>query len=519
MKSTIVKLIFTGVAALSFGSGYSQTPTWADDIAPILYAHCTSCHHQGGIGTFPLMTYSEASVPYVDLASAVQSGEMPPWKPDADYRHFKDENILTQNEINAITDWVNNGKPEGNPANAPAPPVYNPNTQLSVIDKTVQIPQYTINSSNDVYRTFVMTSGFSSDVYINQIEYQPGNPSIVHHIVFYYDPTQASFQYDNLDPGPGFGSFGVGPITSAAEWIGAWAPGQGPTILPADMGFKIPAGAYFAIEVHYAPGSQGQTDDTKINISYTSAPVIREVFTKPMLTHTDDMLDGPLFIPANTIKTFHQANNSSNTPISLIGIFPHMHRVGASYKVFNYKNNDTIPLIDIPKWDFHWQGYYTYQRLLKIEGNSTFFGEASYDNTSNNPDNPSFPPQDVSAGENTTEEMMVTFITYTDYQAGDENIILDSTLLATPVTQGMKGKLLVFPNPARTVVYLTAQDIPDLSPVKLSLSDMNGRLIKEENWNTSQKYHTISIESLPSGIYLLRAETEQGAFVHKIIKE
>ncbi|MBX7242670.1 MAG: T9SS type A sorting domain-containing protein [Bacteroidia bacterium] len=188
-------------------------------------------------------------------------------------------------------------------------------------------------------------------------------------------------------------------------------------------------------------------------------------------------------------------------------------------KSYNYKNNDTIPLIDIPKWDFHWQGYYTYQRLLKIEGNSTFFGEASYDNTSNNPDNPNFPPQDVSAGENTTEEMMVTFITYTDYQAGDENIILDSTLLATPVTQGMKGKLLVFPNPARTVMYLTAQDIPDLSPVKLSLSDMNGRLIKEENWNTSQKYHTISIESLPSGIYLLRAETEQGAFVHKIIKE
>ncbi len=519
MKLPVKKGIITIILGMTLLSGYSQTPTWAEDVAPILYAHCTSCHHQGGIGTFPLMTYSEAAVPYVDLASAVQSGEMPPWKPDPDYRHFKDENTLTQAEITLIADWVNNGKPEGNPANAPVPPVYNPNTQLSVIDKTVQIPSYTLNDNADVYRTFVMTSGFTTDTYINQIEYQPGNPSIVHHIVFYYDPTQASMQYDNLDPGPGFGSFGVGPIAGSAEWIGAWAPGQGPTILPPDMGFKIPAGAYFAIEVHYAPGSQGQTDDTKINISYTNVPVIREVFTEPILTHTNDMLDGPLFIPANTIKTFHQANNSPNNPISMIGIFPHMHRVGASYKVFNYKNTDTIPLIDIPKWDFHWQGYYTYQRLLKIEANSTFFGEASYDNTTNNVDNPNTPPQDVSAGENTTEEMMVTFITYTNYQAGDENIILDSTLLATPVALGQKGKLFIYPNPARTVVYLSSEDFPTGSPIKLTLADMTGRMIKEETWNTTEKYHTLSIERLPSGIYHLQMETKQGVFVHKIIKE
>ena len=512
------KTYLTAIASVFVLFSYGQTATWAEDIAPILYAHCTTCHHTGGIGGFPLMTYAEASVPYIDIAAATQSRIMPPWKPDPNYRHFKDENYLNQAQIDKIADWVTNGKPQGNLANAPQAPVYNPVTQLASIDKTVQIPSYTVSNNNDVYRTFVMTSGFSSPKYINQIEYLPGNPAIVHHVVFYYDPTQTSFQYDNMDPGPGFGSYGVGPVANSAEWIGAWAPGQGPTILPPNMGFLVPAGAYFAIEVHYAPGSQGLVDDTKVNLKYTTVTPVREVFTEPIMTHAGDMLDGPLFIPANTVKTFHQANNAPNNDISMIGIFPHMHRVGSSYKVFNYQNTDTIPLIDIPSWDFHWQGYYTYQRLLQIKANSTFFGIATYDNTTNNPDNPSSPPQDVGEGEQTTDEMMVAFITYTNYQTGDENVILDSTLLATPISPAQKGRLFVYPNPAESVLYLRTEEMKGGTTAHLTLSSITGALIQEETLTIGEKYHAISIKSLNPGVYLLTLEGEQGKWVQKIVK-
>jgi len=32
----------------------AQDVTWSEDIAPILYDHCTSCHREGEIGPFPI---------------------------------------------------------------------------------------------------------------------------------------------------------------------------------------------------------------------------------------------------------------------------------------------------------------------------------------------------------------------------------------------------------------------------------------------------------------------------------
>ena len=34
--------------------------TWADDIAPILYQHCTTCHHAGGIAPSSFIDYVDA---------------------------------------------------------------------------------------------------------------------------------------------------------------------------------------------------------------------------------------------------------------------------------------------------------------------------------------------------------------------------------------------------------------------------------------------------------------------------
>jgi hypothetical protein len=350
---------------------------------------------------------------------------------------------------------------------------------------------------------------------LNQIEYIPGNGQVVHHIVFYYDPSSQSQLLDNLDPGPGFQSFGVGPISGQAEWIGAWAPGQGITELPVNMGIKIPAGADYVMEVHYAPGYSGSQDQSSINLKFTPAAGVREAYTKPILDYQNDITDGPLFIPKNTVQTFHQEDGVGGTDISLIGLFPHMHRIGKSYKIFSVDTaNDTLPLIEIPEWDFHWQGYYTVQQLLKIPKNSTLYGIATYDNTVNNPDNPSSPPQDVSAGENTTDEMMICFFTYTNYQAGDENIILDSTLLNTSLPPSIHSTLKVYPNPTTDIVTVVFQNS---MPFTLRLLDLQGKLIEEKTNNTP--IQMLDIRSFEAGIYLLEVQTEAGVATYKIWKK
>ena len=50
------------VGGLSLVAAFAQgqtLPTWVDDIAPIVHTHCAHCHHNGGAGPFPLVTYED----------------------------------------------------------------------------------------------------------------------------------------------------------------------------------------------------------------------------------------------------------------------------------------------------------------------------------------------------------------------------------------------------------------------------------------------------------------------------
>ena len=170
--------------------------TYADDIAAILFDKCTSCHHNGGIAPFSLMTYSQANAFSGMIQTNVNNGNMPPWPPDNTYSEFAHDLSLTTAEIQAINDWVNAGSPEGNPANTPAQPVYNIGSILGAPDLQIEAPVYQskATSSNDDYVCFVIPTGLTSNRTIQAIEVLPGDPSIVHHVLVHYDATGSTVQ-------------------------------------------------------------------------------------------------------------------------------------------------------------------------------------------------------------------------------------------------------------------------------------------------------------------------------------
>ena len=97
-------------------------PTWSEDVALIVYANCSSCHVEGGIAPFPLITYAQASAMSQAMLHAVEEGEMPPFPADVSYQRYAHERGLTSEEIATIRSWVEGGSPEGNPDAAPEPP-------------------------------------------------------------------------------------------------------------------------------------------------------------------------------------------------------------------------------------------------------------------------------------------------------------------------------------------------------------------------------------------------------------
>jgi hypothetical protein len=519
-KSFRMKKIFW-LLLLAGSTTFAQTPDWSSKIAAIVYSNCSSCHHEEGIGPFSLMSYEDAVANAFSMQTAVNARKMPPWPPDPNYRHFVNEKILADADLAALNDWINGGMPSGDLSQAPVPPIFNGASLMMNIDQVVNLPAYIVQQVNDEYRTFVIHSGNTQSKFLNSLEFIPGNSSIVHHILLYQDTSNISYQKDLDDPLPGYASNGTTTASPYAVLVGGWAPGGSVYKLPDNMGFEVPAGSDYVVEIHYAPGSMGQTDSTKINMKFTTFTPVRPVYVFPLLYHfPPSLINWPLNIPANQVKTFNEHSGTFSENLSLLSVAPHMHLIGKSFKVFMVTNpGDTTNLIYIPDWNFHWQEDYTFQQLIKFPQGAQIYAQAVYDNTTNNPWNPSNPPITVSVGESTLDEMMVCFFAFLDYQSGDENVILDSTLLSSVQTPGGNFPISVFPNPANNQLFIQAT-LPDHN-VRLRLSDELGHLVKEiveTNIAAGAYSKSIDISDLVPGIYLLEINSGDERAIKKVIR-
>lgn len=489
-------------------------------MAPILFSNCVSCHRPGGIAPFSLLTYSDAFNYRTSISNAVSTKHMPPWPPDDNYVHFTGARTLSASQINTIVSWVNNGAPSGNIANAPTPPPPVTST-LGNPDTVLKMPNYTSAAvSGDIYQCFVLPLRLSSGKFVSAIEVTPGNSSIVHHVLVYQDTTanHAAQILDNASPGPGYTSFG-GIGVNSAILADAWVPGTTVKKLPSIFGKRIYPNSDIVIQVHYPAGSAGQPDSTKVKLYYNSNTSARDVRIEPILYHYSPVLiNGPLSVPANTIKTFEER---FTLPIiykaTVLTVAPHMHLIGESIKSYaNKPNGDTIRFIDIPHWDFHWQGQYYFQKPVIVDAGSTLRAFATYNNTSTNPHNPNNPPQTVNVGEATTDEMMLVYFAFTQYQPGDENIIIDSSLLTTPVSNPVLSfsRLIVYPNPANNAVQF--ENPEQHKKATIIVWDMAGRKIYEQVI-THEFLINIPTRRWPNGAYNLYLRTDKNVYTEKLI--
>ena len=499
---------------------FGQTPTWADKIAPIIYKNCTSCHHTGGVAPFSLMTYNQASNVKSSIRNSITTGHMPPWPPDQKYSALAYSRALSDADKKALIDWANADAPSGNLANAPAAPVYTDAAAIPNPDWTQRIPKYTVSSNEDVYRCFPMRSGTTVDKFITGLECLPGNGTIVHHILIFADNSNKCFELDAADPEPGYTSFG-GVGSNSANLIGTWVPGSQPQIYPAGMGVKLPAGTNIILQIHYAPSSSGKTDSTMLRFK-TSDQALREVRIVPILNHTSSLTNGPLVIPGNTTKTLNASFTNTLVDGTLISIGPHMHLIGRSIKSWQIlPSGDTIPLIKIDNWDFHWQGSYLFKKAIKFPRLAKLQSTAFYDNTMNNPNQPSSPPKTVTLGESTTDEMMLIYFAFLAYQAGDENIILENTTTETEDTPLSKTELSVFPNPVSQDITIRFE-LKEAEKMTIQVFDYQGVMVR--NITTNQHFDKgtnewqVNTKDLPNGVYFVKINSDKTYGVQQFVK-
>lgn len=496
------------------------------DVAAIFYSRCTSCHHTGA-SNYPFMNYSETALMALSIQNDLNINRMPPWGADTSYTRFLHERLISSVEKQQILNWVAGGALAGDTTQAPAAPIYPSQYQLAgTPDLVLSIGTFTSTSTTyDKYFCFSMPSGLTQDRIIKAFEVVPGNKAIVHHAVITAD-TNGTYTSDlsgscyNIP-----GNLG----------IGTYAPGSKATIFPGTSplkaGIYLKAGSKIIIQVHYPAGSAGQVDSTKLRMFFypPGETGVRRIYS------TTPLQNWNMVIPANTIKTFSayypSASSSLSVALSAFAVMPHSHLLCQSILYYAVKPGiDTIPLVRVKKWDFEWQDYYTFKKLVHIPAGYKLYSKHVYDNTANNPNNPNSPPITVYSNTGTKDEMLFDGMMYLNYQSGDESIDIESIINSDPllgvkqlnVDQAIQN-CFAFPNPFNNTVSLryglnqtcsVSVEITDLIGKKIAYYDLGKQAEGQHTWDWDGKGTQAT-----AGIYFYRLKANNFIYQNKLLKQ
>jgi len=143
----------------SSGHDIITTPiTFSREISRLFYSRCVECHRPGG-SAFSLVTYEEARPWAKAIEEEVLERRMPPWGAVKGFGEFRNDQGLTQEQLELIAEWVEGGAPGGDPKYLPKMPDFPPHAGapkggisvdgVLVIDKPISVAGVRVASMAD----------------------------------------------------------------------------------------------------------------------------------------------------------------------------------------------------------------------------------------------------------------------------------------------------------------------------------------------------------------------------------
>ncbi len=376
-------------------------PTWADDVAPLLYENCVACHRPEGSAPFPLLTYQDASERAERILRAVRTRYMPPWLPSREGPGLAGERLLDDSDLAMLSQWVEAGAPTGTLTEAPEPPNFAGQWTLGTPDLIADFPEYRVPAEGqDIYRNVVVRPALDAPVYVRTADLLPGNPRVVHHARFMVDETASSRTRDAQDPSPGFDGMDAGATAGSPDgFFVGWTPGRLTDPGREDLAWRLEPGTDLVLQLHLRPTGREEVVRPRLGL-YLAEEVPDEVPVVIMLEKKE--LDIPPGEPA------YVAQERFRLPVDAhaLTIYPHAHYLGRSVRSWaELPDGGWQELLRIDDWDFDWQDQYRFREPILLPAGSEVVMEWTFDNTAENPRNPFEPPRRVTFGPESTDEM------------------------------------------------------------------------------------------------------------------
>lgn len=381
----------------------AENVTFSKDIAPIIYENCTTCHRPGQIGPFALTDYKSVKRRAKQIVEVTEDRTMPPWHADPGDVKFSNNRSLSPEQIKLLSDWVTAGRPEGDPTQTPPLPEFHEDWQIGKPDQVATMTEpFTVPAEGrDIYRNFVIPMNLKEDKWVEAIEFLPGAPEVVHHILYFLDTSGKARAYDAEDKRPGFS---MSKSNADFRYIGGWDVGTQPTELPYGLSWFVPKGADLVAQIHYHPNGKEMTDQSSVGFHYSDKPTSRPWTVVQVPPHFGQ-LQG-IDIKAGEKEHIEEASFILPEDCEAFAVNAHAHYLGKRMELTaTLPDGKSIKLLRTSRWDFRWQEDYAFEKPVKLPAGTRLDMLISYDNSASNPNNPTNPPKDVKWGPQTTDEM------------------------------------------------------------------------------------------------------------------
>ncbi len=420
-----------------------ESVTFARDIAPIFQEKCQSCHRPDSIAPMSLLTYEESRPWARSIKARVTAGEMPPWYLDKTIgiQQFLNDISLSDEEVVAITRWVDSGAPPGNLEDMP-PPRQWPDGDRFRLEETLGPPDHVVKfapftmpavAQDTFFRPFA-DIGLDKPRWVRAAETKPSGKEgrrIAHHASAYlYQPETSEFLEAESELFAGQAAADAvlqvaqerrtGDPVDTREMFTEWAQGKSGEIYPEDTGKLIKPGAKFEVQIHYHAVGEEITDQLEMGLWLYPEGVTPKYSVTYVSVGTQN--NKPLHIPPHSV-TMHQGSYTLPAPAILHNFQPHMHYRGSAFSmeaIYPDGRRELLNHADRFSNDWHVSYIYDPDFAPLLPRGTVLQITAWHDNTSANRNNPD-PRQWVAYGSRTVDEMahsnsQIIFITEDDYE-------------------------------------------------------------------------------------------------------
>jgi hypothetical protein len=380
-------------------------------------------HRPGEAAPFSLLSYQDVVKKAKTIGKVTTSHLMPPWKAELASYAYRDERRLKAEEIELIQTWLKQGMPEGNAADKIEPPKFGSGWMLGEPDLVVEMPAaYHVPADGpDIYRNIAVPLGLTDDKWITAIDMKPSARAVVHHVLYFADGNGRIHEKPQQGSEPGFSGMRAG---GASIPLGGWAVGAQPHFFPEGLALHVPKKADLVVQYHFHPSGKPEAEKSRIGLYFAKKAPERTLTRIQMPPHYS--LFSGLDIPPGE-KDF-VLRDSYTLPVAAdaVGIGAHAHYIAKQMKMTaTLPGGEMKTLLFIKDWDFAWQDRYYFQQFVPLPQGTKLDVEIHWDNSAENPRNPSNPPVRVTWGEESKDEMGSVSLIAVPHEQSDLKTLTD----------------------------------------------------------------------------------------------